>query len=208
VASITLTTPDNGSSPLFRSFNPSASPTRTFPRLSDILSNTATATLRAEPFHHRLPLFRCHVREVTALAETSALRALSALTALTRLSAALAVLTLSSALRLLAALPGLCGTLRALLRTGALASRPRTRRSSAIARGAVGIVNASTCGATAGSRRRWRQTERGVDLRVRAKTQRLVRDAHDVVCRRDDVRRFAVRLGQRQVLVGTVIHTG
>lgn len=38
--STTITTPDNGSSPLFRSLNPTSSPERTFPRLQELLNNT------------------------------------------------------------------------------------------------------------------------------------------------------------------------
>ena len=60
--SITLSTPDNGSSPLFRSFNPTTSPARTFPQLSDVLKHAST---RGElvPTAGRTMNFRVTARE-------------------------------------------------------------------------------------------------------------------------------------------------
>ncbi len=54
--------PDNGSSPIFRSFSPSTSPTRVFPRLQNILSNT-TVIGETYPQTNRTLQLRCTARD-------------------------------------------------------------------------------------------------------------------------------------------------
>jgi hypothetical protein len=55
-------TPDNGSSPIFRAFPSSTSPTRAFPRWSDILGNTTTYG-EVLPITSRTMNFRCTIRD-------------------------------------------------------------------------------------------------------------------------------------------------
>ena len=61
--SAALNAADNGSIPLFRSFNPSSSPARTFPRLSNIINNISSDDEKLPSVSRPSMDFRCTVRD-------------------------------------------------------------------------------------------------------------------------------------------------